>query len=279
MLKRWLTALIGIPITIGIWMISPMWRELPAIALILIVGIILNIEITLMVKDKKDFQYPAIWISICITLSSLLGYLYAMDLLEFSYFIIGHCIIFCATFYYIVGKELLNSHNFSENFETIGFVLMIYITLVILFPQFIIIKLIYPNAWGLLLLFTFCWISDAAGLFTGMTFGKHQLTMLPSKSKTIEGYLGSITISILLGLSFYYLQGFLHLPFQWSINKWMLFGLCISISSNFGDLTESLIKRWTNKKDSSNFLPGMGGFFDAIDGQIYSTPIALLFFQ
>ena len=278
MIKRVITAVIGIPLVLGIWLISPLWNELPALALVAIVGLILNAEVTMMVKDKSIIQYPSVWMSVCITLSTLLGYLNGMNILDFTSFVIGHCILFFITFYYILGKEIIHSHNFSENFEIIGFMFIIYISLALLYPQMILLKLLLPSSWGIILLFTFCWVSDAAGLFSGMLLGKTRLKMLPSKSKTLEGYLGSILISTLLGILFYQIQGLLHLPFLWSIQKWALFGLCISLSSNFGDLTESLIKRWADKKDSSNFLPGMGGFFDAIDGQIFSVPIILLFF-
>ena len=53
----------------------------------------------------------------------------------------------------------------------------------------------------------------------------------------------------------------------------------MSFGSNFGDLTESLIKRWTSVKDSGTLLPGMGGLFDTIDSPIFTAPIVWLFFS
>ncbi|MGL5955788.1 MAG: phosphatidate cytidylyltransferase [Brevinema sp.] len=278
MTKRWISAFIGIFITISIWLISPLWWEIPALLLAILAGLMINFELMMMSKEKENFNYPFFGLGILLTLSILFTYLFGMKMIVFSHFITAHFIFFLIFFYSIIGRALFKAYDFSEIFTHLGFYFLIYIILILLFPQLVLIKFRETNSWMIIILFTFCWISDAFGLFTGMLIGKHPLTMLPSKSKTIEGYIGSFMFTILLGILFYYLQGVLYLPFQWSLNKWILFGFCISLSSNFGDLVESLIKRWCDKKDSGTLLPGIGGLFDAIDGQIFSVPIILLFF-
>lgn len=278
MKTRWITAIIGIPITLSIWFISHLWQELPFLLLLTISGLIINFEIMTMTKDKEGFSYPFFVLGVLFTLSSIFSYFFGMHMIDFSVFMTAHFIFFIIFFYIIMVKLLLNAHNISQNFEHLGFYLLIYITLVILSPQMFLIKVLHINSWVLILLFASCWISDAFGLFVGSAFGKTPLTMLPSKTKTLEGYTGSFIFTILLGVIFYYIQGVLHLPFQWGFSKWVLFGACMSVSSNIGDLIESIIKRWCDKKDSGVLLPGMGGMFDAIDGQIYSVPIILLFF-
>ena len=47
--------------------------------------------------------------------------------------------------------------------------------------------------------------------------------------------------------------------------------------SIFGDLIESYFKRKNNLKDSSEFLPGHGGFFDRFDSFISSIIFLTLF--
>ncbi len=278
MKTRWITAFIGIPITLGIWFISHLWHELPILFLIIIAGLLINCEVMMMTKDKEGVKYPFFTLGVLFTLSTLFAYFYGLYMISFSTYMMAHFIFFMIFFYISVSKFLLKAHDFSHNFENLGFYFLMYVTLVLFFPLSFLIKVLHINSWALILLFAFCWISDAFGLFVGSTIGKTKLTSLPSKSKTLEGYIGAFVFTILLGVAFYYTQGLLHMPFQWNLTKWVFFGASMSISSNFGDLTESLIKRWCDKKDSGTILPGMGGMFDAIDGQIYSMPILLLFF-
>jgi len=277
MLRRWLTALIGIPITIWIC-VSNLWNGILGFLIILIASYILHTEVFFMIKKNKTLSYPFLLYSICSTLAVLLSYIYSINMINIIHLVSGQIILFFISFYFILGRELFQANNYSQSFEHIGILLVLYISIIILFPGFFIIKKVSPNYFGIFLLFLFGWISDAMGLFVGMKWGKTPLSFLPSKSKTLEGYCGSILFTIILGIICYYLQGILHFSFQWNLLKWILFGLLMSLCANFGDLSESLIKRWANVKDSGTLLPGMGGLFDTIDSQIFSTPVVIIFF-
>jgi phosphatidate cytidylyltransferase len=50
----------------------------------------------------------------------------------------------------------------------------------------------------------------------------------------------------------------------------------LALVGMFGDLAESLLKRDLGKKDSSRWLPGLGGILDMIDSLLFAAPVAYL---
>jgi phosphatidate cytidylyltransferase len=52
--------------------------------------------------------------------------------------------------------------------------------------------------------------------------------------------------------------------------------LLTSISSIFGDLFESYLKREAGVKDSGDILPGHGGIVDRIDGYLFAAIIMVI---
>lgn len=278
MLKRCIAAGIVIPILVGIWMISSRWYELPTFFLTFIAGMIINGEILVMSESVNTIKYPFIFISIGMTVSLLSNYLLSVGIIDLKFFLMIQVALFVLGFYLTLLKELVRANHYEKNIEFFGFVILSYVTLVHFYPSFLIMKTILPHSWALIFLFSFCWINDAAGLISGKLFGRRKLTNFPSKSKTLEGYIGAVLLTTLLGVLCFYIQDFLRLPFHWPLIKWVCFGFTLSFSANIGDLIESLLKRYTNQKDSGNTIPGIGGIFDSIDSQIYSIPLAILFF-
>jgi phosphatidate cytidylyltransferase len=115
-------------------------------------------------------------------------------------------------------------------------------------------------------------VSDVGGLIFGKTFKGKKLTKI-SPNKTISGSLGSFIFSILL------VPFFINFFINFEILDFVVITLIISITSQFGDLFISYIKRNANVKDTSNLLPGHGGILDRIDGIIFAIPIGFLLFK
>ena len=110
--------------------------------------------------------------------------------------------------------------------------------------------------------------TDIFGFFFGQKFGKNQLSKLSPK-KTWEGFILSLIPS--LAIIFIFNQIY-PLPLYY-----FLIFTCVPITSLLGDLHESLIKRKFNIKDSSQAIPGHGGFYDRFDGFILTLPFVYLF--
>lgn len=125
-------------------------------------------------------------------------------------------------------------------------------------------SLYWKEVLTLLLLVTFS--MDTGAWFFGKNFGKHKLWPAVSPKKTIEGFIGGIFTSAVLGsVAWHFFFGNL----QWYYS--VIFGLCGALSQ-VGDLVQSKVKREFGIKDSSNLIPGHGGIYDRIDSLIFLSP-------
>tara|TARA_B110000467_G_C18278579_1_gene457081 strand:- start:313 stop:891 length:579 start_codon:yes stop_codon:yes gene_type:complete len=115
-------------------------------------------------------------------------------------------------------------------------------------------------------------LSDTGGMIVGKNIKGKKLTKI-SPNKTISGSCGSFVFSLLL-IPFFY--------FELSNNSLLsliFITLIISLTSQLGDLFISYIKRKAKVKNTSDILPGHGGFLDRVDGIIFAIPIGLLLFN
>lgn len=126
---------------------------------------------------------------------------------------------------------------------------------------------------GFILLIIKC--GDMGALLIGSKIGKHPLLPRVSPNKTIEGSLGSFLFSAVVAVL---AQSLLPAQLNLSIVHVALIGIFFGGIGQLGDMSESLIKRDCNVKDSGKFLPALGGALDAIDSLLFSAP-AFYFFM
>lgn len=109
-------------------------------------------------------------------------------------------------------------------------------------------------------------LGDIGAYFFGSRFGKTPLIPHISPKKSVEGAMAGLASSVLgafiskpfLGFDYFYLA---------------LLGICMGVLGQLGDLSESLIKRDCEVKDSGSMLPGMGGVLDELDSLIFTAPV------
>ncbi|CAN5479096.1 phosphatidate cytidylyltransferase [soil metagenome] len=164
--------------------------------------------------------------------------------------------------------ELYRRKNFP--FNNIAFTLLGIVYTVLPFAMLSqIATSIGTGAWnsGVLLgYFILIWSSDTFAYIFGNLFGKHRLFERISPKKSWEGSLGGAISS--LGIAW----------ILWKFNPdlalihWMVISVIIVITGTLGDLTESMLKRSLNIKDSGTILPGHGGFLDRFDALLLSAP-------
>jgi phosphatidate cytidylyltransferase len=109
-------------------------------------------------------------------------------------------------------------------------------------------------------------LGDIGAYLVGSRWGKKPLVPHISPKKTIEGSLGGLAFNILGALiskSF--------LPFDYP--QLLVAAVCLGVLGQLGDLSESLLKRDCQVKDSGNIFPGMGGALDQIDSLLFTAPV------
>jgi len=106
------------------------------------------------------------------------------------------------------------------------------------------------------------WLTDIGGYIFGKSFGGRKLIKI-SPNKTWSGAFGSLILS-----QFAFLIFFLDSNYKLNFNIFF-YQILLSIIGQIGDILMSYIKRINDKKDTSNFIPGHGGFLDRVDGLIW----------
>ena len=140
---------------------------------------------------------------------------------------------------------------------------------------------IYPTA-GMLFVFTMyqeygvlalLWLlavvalTDVGAYVVGKSIGK-TLFSETSPNKTMEGVAGGVAVATLGGM-------FFGLPIV-DLSVAFVISFAVAVSSIFGDLFESSLKRAADVKDSGDLLPGHGGVLDRIDGYLFGAIVMLV---
>jgi phosphatidate cytidylyltransferase len=171
------------------------------------------------------------------------------------------------------------------NPDDLIFVVLILFVSVMVYTQKVDFKLIYPFMYPassflfLLALYhdfgmnAIIWLvlivasTDIGAYFVGKSVGKTKFSKA-SPNKTLEGVAGGVAIGGALGSVF----GLMFVSFWLSLAVSVL----VSISSVFGDLFESFLKRKAGVKDSGNILPGHGGVLDRVDGYMFASVLMVI---
>lgn len=103
-------------------------------------------------------------------------------------------------------------------------------------------------------------LTDVAGYFAGRIIGGPKFWPKISPKKTWSGTVAGWAAAALVGLAFNAILG--------GGAELVVVSVVLSFASQLGDIAESAIKRRAGVKDSSNLIPGHGGFLDRFDGML-----------
>ena len=184
-----------------------------------------------------------------------------------QYLIIFSCLLWAFIAIYIMKVKKINLIN------KFGYIYMFIYILILgsLYCSLYTLFIFSPEA--LLFLVSLISIADISAFFIGKYFGKRPFFNIISPNKTIEGFFGSILIGSFLTFLYCIYQNY---EFNLSV-KILFLSLLAIVMSAIGDLSVSLIKRYSGNKDTGSILPGHGGILDRVDSLLPAAPIFLIF--
>ncbi|MDI6401780.1 phosphatidate cytidylyltransferase [Balneolaceae bacterium ANBcel3] len=256
--KRVLSAIIAAPLFLAVTWLGGWYFWV----LIAVITVIIQYEINIML-EKQEIKA---WMPGVITLS--------FPILLIPVFPEGAWMLFLSGLLLVFILETFRSGN--RGWTQLAPTIMLGVTIPALFSGLILIRNTGESNEGLILTFALLfmvWANDVFAYFGGKLTGKHKLAPSISPNKTVEGFLwglaGSIMVVVFFKLA---VHGF---PLAWAGT--ILFAFLTGCAGPAGDLAESKLKRAAGIKDSSNVLPGHGGFYDRFDAVLFSAPAAAVF--
>ncbi len=267
-LTRVLTALVLIPIVVGLVLFTPTW----VVAIATAVVTILALWEYFALGDAIGHRAYRLWTIFCALLLIMNEWVLAhkseeivavdyrmasrIASLDFFLFVFGLTCIALWTRRPLV--ETLPAAGISSS-----------ALLLVAYPLSFAVRVHALPTYGprlLLFALTITWAADTTAYFVGRAVGKHPLAPHISPKKTWEGSIGSMLGSLLVAYAFSF---WIHIP----LPHLLIMAAIGNIAGQMGDLLESAYKRSAGVKDSGGLLPGHGGILDRIDALILCIPV------
>jgi phosphatidate cytidylyltransferase len=258
--SRALTAIVSIPLLILLVGWGPAW-VFAGVFIVLIVGALREYFVMVFPGRVRE-QIWGILFGLSLSLVLLLS---EMPKAEMG---LGLLFVFFFSIYLFMAGKL------EERLKRLAWTLLGGIYIGYLLPHWILLfRMPHGRAWVFFVLLVIM-MGDTVAYFVGTRFGTRKVAPEISPGKTIEGSLGYIAGSVLMGC----LGAKFLVPELGATEVVALSGM-LSILGQIGDLFESLIKRVFAVKDSGHLFPGHGGLLDRLDSLIFPAVFAATYLR
>lgn len=260
-IKRWVSALIGMPLVVIILVLGNTY--VVDITFAIVAGLSLH-EYFNAFKGKA---HPVIWMGY---VSSFLIALIHVIPVQHAITIVSVLIPIGITILFL--QVILSNMKTNINDIAITFFGICYISLFLMF-----VPLIHAMEYGKFLVWLVlaaAWGTDILAYLVGKSIGKHKFSEI-SPNKTIEGCIAGVIGAVLFGAGLVFV--FNHVfNMNFSYVTVILIEIILSVVGQIGDFAASSIKRYVGIKDFSNLIPGHGGMLDRLDSIIFIAPFAYM---
>jgi phosphatidate cytidylyltransferase len=277
--KRVATAVVLIPLVVGLVLAAPTALVAAALALVILLAIFEYFSL----GEAIGHRAYRLWTAFCAMLLVYVQYLAPMDA-QYSLnggpaihrvlglFRLATPSVADVLFIFLIGTTILTLTTRRPLVEALPAAgISSSALLLIALPLTFAVRLhgiALVGKYLLLFSLVITWIGDSAAYFVGRAIGRHPFAPHLSPKKTWEGaaasFLGSILIAIALAGSHLVNIAVIHLVGM---------AAACNVAGQMGDLLESAYKRSAGVKDSGTLLPGHGGVLDRIDALILAMPV------
>jgi len=171
-----------------------------------------------------------------------------------------------------IALDSLSKGKMAQGLEMQGASMLGFVTLA--WPMYFAQGIALRHLPSVLFVVLVCKCGDIGAYLIGSWLGRRPLIPHVSSGKTVEGALGSMVASVLVAVVLRPLLLWPEVPL--TLTGAILVGIILNVTTQTGDLIESLLKRRCGVKDSSTLLPAHGGVLDLTDSLLYSFPAFFL---
>jgi phosphatidate cytidylyltransferase len=292
--KRVLTAVVGIPLVLGLIALDaiPMLLGLPLLVLVGGIVALASEEYSRLLKQGGVEPYPSLAMMVALL---PLAFVYITRfgpphpppvplpnwlLLILTLAVVFDVLMIALALISDIGKWSVKA--IRDFLFTAGGGLFIGVTLS--FVLMLSMRRFDMGHWAVVLAFIATWVLDALAYLIGRKIGAHKVWPRISPGKSWEGSLAGLAGAVLAaGLVFWGAAAWAHLnggrptPSLDLLTRIgpggaIALGAAIGVVGQFGDLLESWLKRRVGAKDSGDLLPGHGGILDRFDSLMLAAP-------
>jgi len=253
-LKRWITAIIAVPIVFAlVFFGSEALFSGVLTAIVLVAALEYNA-----LSFGKGFSWEKGEV-LCGALLLPLGAFLGGEKLLMAVFALLAAAVFLVSLFRVKEGGI--------SLEPVGKVLFGLVYLPVMLSYFILLRKTGNGVLWIFFVLVLPISGDIAAFYFGKTLGKHKLYPRISPGKTVEGSIGSMAGSVLAVMAY---SSFVltSLP--------LLHAAVLAVVGNgisqLGDLFESMIKRAAGVTDSGTIMPGHGGMLARLDCLIFLVP-------
>ncbi|GJL78720.1 MAG: phosphatidate cytidylyltransferase [Nitrospinaceae bacterium] len=259
-MRRVLSGAIAIPIVLGIVLYGSEWLFFALIAAVVLAG---GHEFFVMTDRVGVEGYPIV--------AALLSLLLLLSFKFDGWYLLEWGVV---SLFALFFAWALKDKNVKVAVDQISYTLLGVFYVAGLSGYFILVQGLENGRLWIVFLFLIIWLGDSAAYYGGRKFGRRPLAPEISPGKTIEGALfglaGSLAGGIIAKLTFFQGTPLVHC---------LLVPLFCGIIGQFGDLAESVLKRYAGVKDSGALIPGHGGVLDRVDSLLFAGPALYLYYR